>query len=329
MILAGDIGGTKCHLALFPDDSDETHPIVERTFRSKEFPGLQHVTTAFLQEEEVRSVTEKIRHVCFGIAGPVVKGRVKTPNLPWTVTVEELEDSLGKKVSLINDLEAMGFGVLTLNKEQIHTLHQGNEVTTGHMALIAAGTGLGEALLIHTPTSVLPVPSEGGHTDFAPRNSFEIDLLKYCMKTWKHVSYERVLSGPGLYQIYSFLRDSDDLETSSEVRQRIETDPDPSAVISESALSGECPFCVRALDTFVSIYGAEAGNLALTAKTTGGVYLGGGIAPKILEKLKNGTFLSAFFDKGRMEALLKSIPVHVILEPKTALHGAAYYARHN
>jgi len=329
MILAGDIGGTKCNLALFPDDSDETHPIVERTFSSKEFPGLQHVTTAFLQEKEVRSVTEKIRHICFGIAGPVVKGRVKTPNLPWTVTVEELEDSLGKKVSLINDLEAMGFGVLTLNKEQIQTLNQGNEAATGHMALIAAGTGLGEALLIRTPNSVLPVPSEGGHTDFAPRNSFEIDLLKYCMKTWKHVSYERVLSGPGLYQIYSFLRDSADLETSSEVRQRIEMDPDPSAVISESALSGECPFCVRALDTFVSIYGAEAGNLALTAKTTGGVYVGGGIAPKILEKLKNGTFLSAFFDKGRMEALLKSIPVHVILEPKTALHGAAYYARHN
>jgi glucokinase len=327
MILAGDIGGTKCNLALFEDIGSDFHPILEKTFPSKEFPSLEALATAFFQDQDVEGLTDQISQLCFGIAGPVVKGRVKTPNLPWTVSVSELEEVLRKSVSVINDLEAMGYGVLTLREEQIHTLNPGNEVPTGHIALIAAGTGLGEALLIRTPGGVLPVPSEGGHTDFAPRNKLEMDLLNYSLKCWPHVSYERVLSGPGLFHIYKFLRDSGLERAAPSLAERIEQSRDPSATISGAALNGECPLCVKALDTFVSIYGAETGNLALTAKTTGGVYLGGGIAPKILPKLTNGTFLEAFFDKGRMEPLMRSMPVHVILEPKTALHGAAYYAR--
>ncbi|MGW8179292.1 MAG: glucokinase, partial [bacterium] len=233
------------------------------------------------------------------------------------------------KVSLINDLESMGYGVLTLQEDQLQTLNKGEEVPSGHMALIAAGTGLGEAFLIRTATGVLPVPSEGGHTDFAPRNQLEIELLNYCRKTWTHVSYERVLSGPGLQQIYNFLTDSGIATASSAVVERIAASSDSSATISAAALNQECPLCVKTLDTFVAIYGAEAGNLALSAKTTGGVFLGGSIAPKILNKLKDGTFLASFFEKGRMETLMRSMPVKVILEPKTALFGAAYYARRN
>lgn len=327
MILAGDIGGTKCNLALFEGSGAGYRPLVERTYPSKEFPNLQSVALEFLRDHPVSGLGKNIRHVCFGIAGPLVRGRVKTPNLPWVVTTADLEEVLETDVSLINDLEAMGYGVLTLRQDQLHVLNEGNAVPTGHMALIAAGTGLGEALLIRTKEGILPVPSEGGHTDFAPRNQLEIELLNYCLKTWRHVSYERVLSGPGLFQIFCFLKESGYGEVSSPIQRRLDQSQDPSAIISGAALSGECPVCVKALNIFVSIYGAEAGNLALTAKTTGGVYLGGGIAPKILEKLSDGTFLAAFLDKGRMEALMGSMPVRIILEPRTALFGAVYYAR--
>jgi len=329
MILAGDIGGTKCNLALFEASGENLQPILEMTFPSQEFSSLRAVAESFFCTEAARDLRSRIRHTCFGVAGPVVRGRVKTPNLPWVVTTAELEDTLETKVSLINDLESMGYGVLTLQEDQLQTLNQGEEVPSGHMALIAAGTGLGEALLIRTGTGVLPVPSEGGHTDFAPRNRLEIELLNYCMKTWAHVSYERVLSGPGLHQIYNFLKDYGIVGLSSEVVERIAASSDSSATISAAALNEECPLCIKTLDTFVSIYGAEAGNLALSAKTTGGVFLGGGIAPKILNKLKDGTFLAAFFEKGRMETLMRSMPVKVILEPKTALFGAAYYAHRN
>jgi glucokinase len=327
MILAGDIGGTKCNLALFKESEADFQPILEKTLASRDFPSLKAVAAKFLEEEEAKRLADTITFGCFGIAGPVVRQRCKTPNLPWTVTATELESNLGVKVVLLNDLEATGFGVLTLGKHQVQTLNQGNPVPTGHLALIAAGTGLGEALLIRTSKEFLPVASEGGHGDFAPRNQLEMELLAYSMKTWDHVSYERVLSGPGLHQIYSFLKESGHGKVSPQQLRDIEESGDASASISAAALSNSCPVCVKALDLFVSIYGAEAGNLALKAKTTGGVYLGGGIAPKILAKLSDGTFFEAFCDKGRMEPLLRSIPVHVILEPKTALNGAVYFAR--
>jgi glucokinase len=328
MILAGDIGGTKCSLALFESSGTKYCPVVERGYSSRDFPDLNAVASEFLSDSDVTTWKERIRHICFGVAGPVVRGRVKTPNLPWIVTALKLEEALGIDVLLINDLEAMGYGVLTLQEEQIYILNEGNEVISGNIALIAAGTGLGEALLIRTEGGALPVASEGGHTDFAPRNQLEIELLDYSLSIWPHVSYERVLSGPGLHHIFEFLRNFGYGEVSPRFLKDLDMSGDPSALISESAINEGCPLCSRALDTFVSIYGAEAGNLALTAKTTGGVYLGGGIAPKILEKLKDGQFLEAFFEKGRMEALMRSIPVRVILEPRTALFGAAYYARH-
>jgi glucokinase len=325
MILAGDIGGTKCTLGLFSESDGELTTVFERTYPSAEFKSLEAVAKRFFKEPDVSSLLPDIRGVCFGIAGPVVRGHVQTPNLPWSATDKELERELDLKVMLINDLVALGYGVTTLRSRQTLTLNEGRGVEDGHMALIAAGTGLGEAVLVRQESGVLPISSEGGHADFAPRDQLEIELLQYLMRRWHHVSYERVLSGPGLLNIYEFLRDSRYGTETSSLRARIEEAPDPSPLISQAAMNNECEICVKALDIFVSLYGAEAGNLALSVKATGGVFVGGGIAPKILAKLRDGRFMEAFYRKGRMESLLRSIPVQVILEPKTAFHGAARY----
>ena len=325
MILAGDVGGTKCSLALF-DPGKPGKPLEERTLPSREFSGLEEVVAGYLSEESVKPLRRQIVHLCLGIAGPVVGGRVKTPNLPWIVTEANLSQTLGLDVSIINDLVATGYGVLTLKEDQLQSLNEGTQDPSGHLALIAAGTGLGEALIVKTTDGHLPVPSEGGHTDFAPRNKLEMELLTYSLQKWPHVSYERVLSGPGLLNIFNFLKSTGRGKEADWFSARVVSGRDPSAVISEAALNQECSLCLQALELFVSIYGAEAGNLALTAKTTGGVFVGGGIAPKILPKLQDGTFVGAFTDKGRMQPLLSSMPIQVVLESRTALFGAAYYA---
>lgn len=321
-VLAGDIGGTKTHLALFSVEGEKVRAETSRTFQSKRYCGLLPVLREFLADDH-----PAIDAGCFGIAGPVVEGKVKTPNLPWIVDSSELSSALKlDAVGLLNDLEAAAYGIFTLDDDEFFTLNQGTIRHSGNKALIAAGTGLGEAILYDDGRHFHPLASEGGHADFAARNDLEIELLRYLIGRFGHVSYERVLSGPGLFNIYSFLKESGRFEEPAWLAERLAGAVDPSAVISETALAHQAEISVNALDVFVSVYGAEAGNLALRAKAVGGVYVGGGIAPKILDKLKDGTFMRAFVDKGRYKDFLSAIPVKVVLNEEAALRGAAYYA---
>jgi glucokinase len=268
-----------------------------------------------------------IDSACFGIAGPVVDNKVKTPNLPWIVDKAELSGALKlDSVHLLNDLEAAAYGIFTLGQDEFFTLNEGVARSSGNKALIAAGTGLGQAILHDDGRHFRPLASEGGHADFAARNELEIELLRYLLSRYSHVSYERVVSGPGLLNIYQFLKEARGVQEPGWLAERLAAAADLSAEISQAALAQEADICVQALDLFVSAYGAEAGNLALRAKSLRGMYVGGGIAPKILPKLKDGTFMRAFGDKGRYAELLSSVPVQVILIDQTALRGAAYYA---
>jgi len=264
---------------------------------------------------------------CFGVPGPVRDGRLRLTNLPWTLDSRELSISLGvNHVFLINDLEANGYGVEELTADQIYTLSEGDSSQIGNRALIAAGTGLGEGLLIWNGRTHTPYPSEGGHADYAPRNEDEIDLLRFLKQKYNgRISWERVVSGPGLTNIYEFLREVRGVDEPNWLAARLAAE-DPNAVITELALAAKSEICEKALDMFVSAYGAEAGNLALKLLSVGGVYVGGGIAPRILEKLKDGRFIKAFTDKGRLSQLLVNMPVRVILESRAALLGAAAYA---
>jgi glucokinase len=256
----------------------------------------------------------------------VVDGRCVTTNLPWQLDEGVLARAIpAPRVRLLNDLEAAAHGVLTLPPDKVEPLQAG-KARKGNMVLIAAGTGLGEAILVWDGARHLVIASEGGHADFAPRNDLEVDLLRFLQKEFGHVSYERVLSGPGLYNIYRFLRDTGHALEPQWLGDRLRSG-DPSAVVSEVGLAGGHPLCTTALDLFVSIYGAEAGNLALKALAVGGVFIGGGIAPKISAKLADGSLLAAFSDKGRYRDLMGSIPVHLVLDPRAPLLGAAHVAR--
>jgi len=321
LVLAGDIGGTKTNLAVFSLHGEKLHAESQASFPSQRYSGL----TPILKEFFGNQLT--IEAACFGIAGPVVDGSVKTTNLPWIVDTEELRRTLKlDAVNLLNDLEAGAYGLFTLEDEEFFTLNEGRMRQAGNKALIAAGTGLGQAMLYDDGRHFRPLASEGGHGDFAPRDELEIELLRYLMGRFGHASYERVLSGPGLFNIYRFLKESRGMEEPAWLTERFAAGDDPSAIVSKASLAKEAEICVKALDMFVSIYGAEAGNLALRAKSVRGLYVGGGIAPKILDKLKDGTFMRAFLDKGRYTDLLAAMPVQVVLNDKTALRGAAYYA---
>jgi len=320
MILAGDVGGTKVHLALYEFTKGNLQYSREARFPAKDYSGLEEIVREFLQGEEVSSA-------CFGVPGPVRDGRLRLTNLPWTLDSRELSRHLNiDHVFLINDLEANGYGIAELKPEQIYTLSEGDPSQIGNRALISAGTGLGEGLLIWNGKHHVPMPSEGGHTDYAPRNEDEIDLLRFLKQKYNgRISFERVVAGMGMTSIYEFLRDVRGMEEPSWLAARIAAE-DPNVVITELALSAKSELCEKTLDMFVSAYGAEAGNLALKILSIGGIYLGGGIAPRILEKLKDGTFMKAFTDKGRLSQLLINTPVRVILESRAALLGAAAYA---
>ena len=320
MILAGDVGGTKVHLALFDFTDGNLKHARDKQFPAKEYAGLEAIVKEFV-------VSEKITAACFGVPGPVRDGRLRLTNLPWTLDSRELSVSLAiNHVFLINDLEAHGYGVAELSVDQIYTLSEGDASQIGNRALIAAGTGLGEAMLIWNGRSHTPYPSEGGHADFAPRNEDEIDLLRFLKQKYNgRISSERVVSGLGLTNIYEFLREVRGLDEPNWLAERIAAE-DPNAVITELAMAAKSEICEKALDIFVSAYGAEAGNLALTLLSVGGVYVGGGIAPRILEKLKDGIFMKAFTDKGRLSQLLVNMPVRIILDDRMALVGAASYA---
>ncbi|PIQ83669.1 MAG: glucokinase [Candidatus Omnitrophica bacterium CG11_big_fil_rev_8_21_14_0_20_63_9] len=320
MILAGDVGGTKTNLALCTSHDGRVTPISQRSFPSQQYPGLETILEEFLE-----SHTRDLTGACFGIAGPVVDGRSHPTNLPWLVDVRVLQRTLGlDSVELINDLEATAYGVQTLPEEAFTVLNAGDPQPHGTLAIIAAGTGLGEAALIWNGHRYQAIASEGGHADFAPRNELEMELLRYLVKQFGHASYERLLSGPGKVSIYQFLKETGHGEEPAWLTEVL-AHGDPSPVISEMALNGRSELCVKALKLFTSIYGAEAGNLALKYLARGGVYLGGGIAPKMLPLLQDGTFMQAFMDKGRLAVLLSRIPVRVILEERTALYGAASY----
>lgn len=348
MILGADIGGTKSTLALFDWKNDRVEPQRERTFASKDFETFDEILEEFLKppetdeqqdDEESSALSESqteprapssaarpIEAACFGAAGPVVDNRCRTTNLPWILDGNDLAKRFNiPYVRLLNDLEATAYGLLLLRPNELHVLNAGSQPkTTQAIGLIAAGTGLGEAILFWDGVRYQPMPSEGGHGDFAPNSDLEIELLRHLRTVHLHVSYERVLSGDGLHTIYEFLRDTKKNEPTW-IAERIKVE-DPPAVIAEAGLKKQADIAVQALDLFVSIYGAEAGNLALKAMAINGVYLGGGIAPKLLTKLTDGTFMRAFTAKGRYKRLMSSIPVRVILNQKTALLGAAAVA---
>jgi glucokinase len=322
LVLAGDIGGTKTNLALFSVQGEKLRAELLRTFESKRYSGLLPVLREFLSGD-----SHRIEAACFGIAGPVIDGAVKTSNLPWVVDSGELSRALKvDPVHLLNDLEASAYGIFTLENDEFFVLNEGTMRHSGNKALIAAGTGLGQAILHDDGRCFRPLATEAGHADFAPRNGLEIELLRYLIGRFGHVSYERVLSGPGLFNIYSFLKETGQFEEPNWLAERFAAEADDSAVISKAALAHEAEICVKALELFLSMYGAEAGNLALRANSVRGLYVGGGIAPKILDALKDGTFMRAFVDKGRYRDFLAAVPVQVILNERAALRGAAYYA---
>jgi glucokinase len=299
---------------------DRLVPVVEGRLSSRDFPSLSAASRQFMSSHDVRATS-----ACFGIAGPVARGRVRTPNLPWVVDADEVARNLGlKSVWLINDLEANAYGLNALDEEDFAVLNAGCPDAGGNAAVISAGTGLGEAGLYWDGQRHRPFACEGGHADFAPRTEREADLLRYLLRRFERVSYERVLSGPGLHNVYMYVRDSRKAGEPAWLTERMREGAP--AAITRAALDGTCELCVEALDLFTSMYGAEAGNLALKLMATGGIYIGGGIAPKIVEKLRSGTFMKAFVAKGRMRPLMLSIPVRVVLNDRAALIGAARYA---
>jgi glucokinase len=321
MILAGDVGGTKVDLALYDFIDGKLTVSRDKIYRAKDYSGLEVIVKEFLGSDHVTAA-------CFGVPGPVREGRLRLTNLPWTLDSRELAAGLViQHVFLINDLEANGYGIAELADDQMFTLNEGDATQTGNRALIAAGTGLGQCFLVWDGHQHKPYPSEGGHGDYGPRNEDEIDLLRFLKQKYNgRVSYERVISGQGLTNVYEFLREVRGVDEPAWLAQRIAAVPDPNAVITEMALAAKSEICEKALDMFVSAYGAEAGNLALKVLSVGGIYIGGGIAPRIAEKLKDGTFMKAFTDKGRLSQLLINMPVRIILEPRAALLGAASYA---
>lgn len=322
VVLAGDIGGTKTNLALWEiAPTGRVTPVRDASFPSRNYRGLEDVIADFR-----RGDATPIAAAAFGIAGPVVDETVHTTNLPWVVSAAALRTYLATpRVRLLNDLEATANGALFLPADKLVTLNAG-EARPTHRAVIAAGTGLGQALLFYRESRYVPTATEGGHAEFAPQGERQIELLRFAETLFPgHVSWERVLSGPGLHVVFRFLDERLGRPVTADVRARL-TKEDPSAVIGELGVAGTCPTCVEAVELFLDLYGAQAGNLALTVMATGGVFVGGGIVTKMLPKVKDGRFMRAFVDKGRYADLMRRIPVWVILDPKTALLGAAEVA---
>ena len=346
MILAGDIGGTKTNLALYEWSMERTEPLRLESFHSRDYASLEEILTEFLnppipsaatvESESAESERDdkggrsrepiSLAAACFGIAGPVIDNNSHTTNLPWIVDGATIAEKFAiPRVQLLNDLEATAYGILWLRSDELAILNPGKPPKKRQaLALIAAGTGLGQAILFWDGKSYRPMPSEGGHSDFAPTNDQEIELLRYLRGQYLHVSYERVLSGPGLHAIYEYLRDTKKNEPTW-LAEKIKVG-NPAAEIAEAGLTGQAEIAKQALDLFASIYGAEAGNLALKALSLDGIYIGGGIAPKLITKLQDGTFMKAFTNKGRYKRLMTNVPVKVVMNQLTALLGAASVA---
>jgi glucokinase len=322
-LLVGDIGGTKTNLAIFDTEEGLHEPIVEETFPSRAYASLEAVVEEFLAGRSL-----DVKHAGFGVAGPVVGGMAKITNLPWVMKEQHLERALDfTSVRLVNDLAAIAYSVPYLEPEDLHTLNEGRPIPGGAIAVVAPGTGLGEAFLTVSETHYTAHASEGGHADFAPTDDLQIAMLDYLNEHFDHVSYERICSGSGLPNVYDFFKTTGRYDEPDWLREALSAADDPTPVIVETAMDPEkrCPICEATLDIFITVLGAEAGNLALTVVSTGGVYLGGGIPPRILSALEEGTFLEAFLRKGRLSHLLAPMPVHVILNKQAPLLGTAHY----
>ena len=321
MILAGDIGGTHTRIALFEQDQERLRMILDRVFPSRDYKSLDEIVSLFMSNQALT-----VSAACFGIAGPVMHGRVSTPNLAWVVDALQLAKLLKiDSVWLINDLQAHASGIEDLNESDFVSLNSG-AASEGNAGLIAAGTGLGEAGLYWDGVRRHPFACEGGHCDFAPRNDVEIALLGYLRGKFGRVSYERIVSGPGLKNIYDFLRDSGTEQEPDWLREELAQAADPTLVISHVGMNAKAAICERTLDIFVEVYGAEAGNLALKLLATGGIYVSGGIAARILPRLQQPVFLKAFADKGRLKPMLENIPVKVINNDQVGVLGSARFA---
>src|SRR4051794_19019974 len=319
MILARDIGGP--HPRLPPSDGDPPEPLALTTSPSRNHAGLEEILAAFLAEHPA-----EVDCACFDVAGPVRNGRVKTTNLPWIVDARQVANTLGlRSIELVNDLAATAYGIADLTTADLETVNRGDPSVGGNLAVVAAGTGLGEAGLIWNGECFHAVATEGSHSDFGPRSALQVELYSFLARDG-HVSYEDVCSGIGLVTLYRFLRERSRTAEPAWLADAFR-DGDAAATISSAGLTDRDPVCAEALDLMVSIYGAEAGNLALRLLATGGIYIGGGIAPHILPKLRQHSFLESFSAKGRFRAMLEQVPVHVILNERIALLGAARVAR--
>src|SRR6202045_598162 len=321
MILAGEIGATRTRLAAFETQGNQLQCAVEKTYMSQQHDGLPGILAHFIKTEGI-----PVHSACFGVAGPVRAGRSKISNLPWVIGAREIAKQLRlNSVGLLNDLEAYAYGIDGLESKDFITLSEGAEGAEGNRAVISAKTGLGMAGLYWDGFRHHPFACEGGHADFAPRNDLQMELLAYLQKKYGRISCERILSGPGIKNIYDFLRDAHKAEEPEWLRSQLSAAPDPPALISQMALEGKAAICNQALSIFVSVFGAEAGNCALNFMSTGGIFIGGSIAAKIVSKMKAPVFLESFLDKGRMETILKDMPVKIVANDDSGMIGAARY----
>ncbi len=323
MLVAGDIGGTKTRLAIVSAENGPRAPLAEKTFQCADYENLEDLLAEFFASSGLHA-----EQACLGVAGPVLSGRARVTNLPWEINAGDLQDRLGlERVELINDLVATAHAVPRLQAADLETLNPGKSDPAGAIAVLAPGTGLGEAYITREGVHYLAHASEGGHADFAPGDELQMDLLRYLQKRIEHVSYEWICSGMGLPNIYAFLKEGGRYPEPGRLAEDLASAGDPTPLIIAASLDEKspCRLCSAALDMFCDVLGAEAGNLALKVLATGGVYLGGGIPPRILSHLRRGGFMEAFRRKGRFRRLMAGIPVHVILNPKTALMGAAWY----
>ncbi len=323
-VLAGDIGGTHTRLCLLEKKAQKIHIVREQVYASRQYPDLVPVVKAFLHNDP-EPLPEA---ACFAVAGPVRDQQAQVTNLPWLLKTAELKKALSiSKLALINDFQAVGYGLSTLAGEQFVTLQEGQPEKHARRALIGAGTGLGISSLIYQDGCYAPYPSEGGHVGFAPADDLQIRLLRYLQRSLDYVCYEHLLSGPGLQRIYRFFLQENG--SPSEFSNSIMQADDPAVEISHHALLGDDELAVQSLDCFIRIYGAQAGNVALNYLAGGGVYIAGGIAPKIIERLSSGRFLEAFHDKGVMSELMQSFPIKVVMEEQVGLLGAAEFCFHS
>lgn len=331
-VLAGDIGGTKTSLGLFEVEEQAGHyqvkPVYAQTWPSAEYQSLEEIILHFLEALTKQNLRVTLKNAAFGIAGPVHKNRCQVTNLPWMVDAQALSRAFGLQVALLNDLEANARGIVALTEQDFVILNRGVEVQA-NASIIAAGTGLGEAGMFWDGKRHIPFASEGGHTEFSPANEKEYRLCEFLYQKYpQHVSWERVVSGMGLENIYQFLCYDQGVKPPLWLAEAMQAG-DAAAKISTAAMVGKDPLCEQALDWLVYFYGVEAGNQALKIMSRGGVFLGGGIAPKIIKQLQSGRFMEGFTRKGRMSHLLEAMPVKVIMNDKTALYGPAIYAAEN